>query len=75
MESEILKEALKLSIDDKLRLIEDVWDSIYENPEDIPVSDEQKKELDLRLENYYKNPGNVIKWEVLRQELLGINEI
>lgn len=70
MDTNILKEALKLPDNEKLELIEGIWESINEYPDSIPVTKEQKDELDRRLEDYKKNPGNVITWEVLKAELL-----
>ena len=69
MNSPVLTEALKLKIEDRIKLVEDIWDSIAGVPEAITLTSEQKKELDLRLENHYKNPGLTIKWEDIRKEL------
>ncbi|MBZ0201185.1 MAG: addiction module protein [Ignavibacteriaceae bacterium] len=37
--------------------------------EDFPISDEQKKELDLRLEAYYRNPSDGKPWEEVRNNM------
>ncbi len=41
-----------LPIDEKIRLVEDLWDSIAEEKSVLPVTKEQKIELDSRLEAY-----------------------
>lgn len=41
-----------LSIDERLRLIEDLWDSIAAEQQSLPLTEEQKAELDLRLAAY-----------------------
>ncbi len=46
---------LALPTEDRLRLIEAIWDSLAEVPEAVPVSDELKVDLDRRLDSYYAN--------------------
>ncbi len=48
-----------LSIDERLRLVEDIWDSIAADQGALPLTDEQKAELDQRLDSYEldKNVG------------------
>ncbi len=41
-----------LPIDEKIRLVEDLWDSIAEEKSVLPITKEQKIELDSRLEAY-----------------------
>ncbi len=53
----------KLSIAERILIVEDIWDSIISSKESFPVSDEQKAELDLRLEAYYKNPDEGRSWK------------
>lgn len=50
-----------LSIDERLRLVEDIWDSIAADQGTLPLTDEQKAELDQRLDIYEldKNVGRV----------------
>ncbi len=58
-----LKEIAKLTPEEKLQLVEKVWDELSEHSEDIPLTEAQKKELDRRLDEYEKNPENVLTWE------------
>ena len=41
-----------LSIGEKLRLVEDIWDSIAADQAALPLTDEQRDELDRRLYAY-----------------------
>jgi len=70
VDANILKEALKLPDVEKLELIGDLWDSLS-HPNDIPLTEEQKKELDKRLEDYYKNPESGSSWEEVKARILG----
>jgi putative addiction module component (TIGR02574 family) len=59
----------KLSIAERLQLVEDIWDSIAEETESLPLTDAQKAELDRRLEQYRRDPDSAIPWEQVRQDL------
>lgn len=52
-----------LSKAEKLQLVEDLWDDIAANPDDIPVHDWQKDELDRRKANLVVNPKSALTWE------------
>lgn len=51
-----LKEIRRLSVAERLQLVEDIWDTIAASPESLPVTDAEKAELDRRLEIHEKNP-------------------
>ena len=41
-----------LPLNDRIRLVEDIWDSIAAEQHTIPISEEQRRELDKRLKSY-----------------------
>ena len=41
-----------LSLNDRIQLVEDIWDSIAAEQHSIPVTDKQRQELDRRLKSY-----------------------
>lgn len=41
-----------LPIGEKMRLVEDIWDSIAADQAALPMTDEQRAELDRRLDVY-----------------------
>jgi len=55
-------EILELSISERILLVEDIWDSIAEAPDELAISDNQKTELNARLEAYHKNPSEGSPW-------------
>ena len=59
----------KLSIEERLQLVEDIWDSITRDTEALRLSDAQKAELDRRLDQYRQDPESAISWEQIREEL------
>ena len=55
--SAVRKEIQSLSVADRLRLLEEIWDSLVETPEAIPVTDAQRKELARRRRAHAQNPS------------------
>lgn len=41
-----------LPVDQRIQLVEDLWDSIAQEKIELPISQDQKNELDLRLKAY-----------------------
>jgi len=41
-----------LSVEDRLRIVEDLWDSIASDQSALPLTPEQKAELDRRLDAF-----------------------
>jgi putative addiction module component (TIGR02574 family) len=58
-----------LSISERILLVEDIWDSIASVPETLQLTEEQKWELDRRLDDYHNNPGKGSPWEVVRERI------
>lgn len=55
-----------LSPEERLALLGDIWDSL--DPEDVPVTEVQRAELDRRLDDLERDRNLGIPWEeVLRQ--------
>jgi len=58
---------LGLSVSERIQLAQDIWDSIAEVPDSIPLTDEQKAELDRRLDAYHKDPSAGSPWSIVRE--------
>lgn len=46
----------KLPVEERLQLIEEVWETIRENPDALPLTDAQRAELDRRLAAHDADP-------------------
>ena len=42
----------KLPVDERIKLVEELWDSIASDQKALPLTDEQRAELDRRLDAY-----------------------
>lgn len=57
-----------LGPEDRLRLLERLWDSLTARPERLPLTPAQRSELDRRLDEIERGDTAEIPWdEVLRQ--------
>ncbi len=59
----------ELSVAERIQLAEDLWDSILTDTNAAPLSEEQKQELDRRLETHRQNPKQGSTWEEVKQRL------
>ena len=66
----ILAEAEALSVDERLQLVEALWDSTAEDAEQLPVTDAQRQELERRLADHLANPDQGAHWEDVRARAL-----
>jgi len=72
--STVLKHALGLSVEDRLELIEEIWDSLAATPEAIPVTDVQRAELASRRRAHARNPSAAKPWsEVLSRSRVSLD--
>ena len=70
------RDTLKLSIPERIVLVEEIWDTIvseYDN--DLEITDMEKKLIDQRLDIYQKNPGNTSEWKDVYNRIVKSNEV
>jgi putative addiction module component (TIGR02574 family) len=70
MAMELTKQAKSLSISERIRLVEEIWDTIAEENEAFELTDVQKRELDRRLELARSNPGQGRTWDEIKAEFM-----
>ena len=57
-----------LTVEERLRLIDELWESLSASPDQLPVTDTQREELDHRLDRIEAEGATGIPWsEVLRR--------
>ena len=69
MSTTSVADILELSVPERIQVVEDIWDSITAVPESVLLSEEQKIELDRRLQAYHQNPNAGSPWSVIRERL------
>ena len=56
----------ELSKPEKILFVEELWDEISGEDDGIPVPESHKRELDKRLKNHQKKPGDIITLKELQ---------
>lgn len=59
----------ELSAAERVELAEDLWDSIIDSPDALPLTDAQKAELDSRLEAHASESDQGSPWSEVRGRL------
>jgi putative addiction module component (TIGR02574 family) len=65
----VRKKIRSLSVADRLQLLDEIWDSLAETPEALPVTDAQRKELARRRRAHARNPSAAKSWAQVRARL------
>jgi putative addiction module component (TIGR02574 family) len=66
----ILAEITSLSVDERLRLVEAISDSIAAEPGEPELTGAQRQELERRIAANETSPGDVIPWEEVKAQAL-----
>lgn len=61
-----IPEIARLTVPEKILLLEDLWDSIASDESSVPVPASHREELDRRLAQYEKEPGQLLTLDELR---------
>jgi putative addiction module component (TIGR02574 family) len=62
----------RLSVAERLQIVEDLWDSIAEEAPDeaLPITPELGAELDRRLAEHHADPESALSWEEVQRRIL-----
>lgn len=60
----------RLPVEERLALVEQIWDSIAADSAAVPLTESQRGELQKRLEEDDANPGDVTPWEKIKVSTL-----
>ncbi len=66
-----LEQLTALSIDDRINLVQAIWDSIAAEQAYPDLTQEQQQELDRRITAYDANPTQVMTWEEIKASIKG----
>ena len=64
-----VSEILELSVQERIRLVELIWESIAAVPEALEVTPELKVELEARLKEFEADPEAGYSWEQVKSHL------
>lgn len=55
-----------LGIEERLSLVEELWNSIAADSSAVPLTEAQRAELDRRIAEHESNPNDLVSWEEVR---------
>ena len=64
-----IPEIKNLSLPERILFVEDLWDSITADEDNIPVPESHKKELDKRFKRYRSDPGALLSLSELQERI------
>ncbi len=59
----------RLGIEERLVLVEELWDSIAADSSAVPLTEAQRTELDRRIVEHEANPHDVVPWEEVKTSI------
>ena len=66
-----LAEITAWPVEQRIRLVQAVWDSIAAEQAVPSLTEDQKRELDRRIAELDANPSNVLTWEQIKARVRG----
>lgn len=69
MEMKLDLDLERLSVTERLDLLEQIWDSLSKNPDQIPLTAAQRAELDRRIDQAEADGGQGISWQQLQDRI------
>jgi len=70
MQSELTEAARKLSIADRILLVEEIWDTIANENQAFELTEGQRQEIDRRFASVKANPGQGRTWDQIKAEFM-----
>jgi len=65
-----LSKILELPIEERIELVQSIWDSVAAVPEAVQLTAAQREELEERVRDYRKNPEGGSPWPEVRERIL-----
>jgi len=60
----------RLSVEDRLALVHEIWDSIAAEPRHAHPSDAQRDEIERRVAEHKRDPQDVVPWAQVKADAL-----
>jgi putative addiction module component (TIGR02574 family) len=60
----------QMNLEERLALVQEIWDSIAAEAEQRPLTEAQQRELERRLAAHAADPSKVIPWEEVKAKAL-----
>lgn len=64
----------RLTVGERLELIEQVWDSLRRDAGVLPLNDTERAMIEARRAEHRADPATAVEWETVRSDLLSDQE-
>lgn len=65
-----MEDILQLSVEDRIKLVEDIWDTVAANPVDVTLTAVQRIELEKRLKAHREDGGaTALSWDEVEKRV------
>ena len=64
-----LSEILRLPVSERIDVVQQIWDSVAADADAVPLTPEQREELDRRLKDHEENPDDVVEWSEVEKRI------
>jgi putative addiction module component (TIGR02574 family) len=65
-----LDQILQLPTAERVEIAQEIWESVFEHPEGVLLTNAQKEELERRWQGFEQNPDEGEPWDDVRRSLL-----
>jgi putative addiction module component (TIGR02574 family) len=65
-----LDQILQLPTAERVEIAQEIWESVFEHPEGVALTNAQKQELERRWQAFEQNPDEGEPWEDVKRSLL-----
>ncbi|MBL8394521.1 MAG: addiction module protein [Candidatus Accumulibacter sp.] len=59
----------RLGFEDRLTLVQELWDNIADHAAAMPLTEAQQAELERRIAEHEANPDDAVSWEEIRESI------
>ncbi len=59
----------QLTVDERLELLERIWDSLEDEDRFPELTNAQKEELRRRIEHHEQHPGDFLSWDEVKSQI------
>lgn len=64
-----IEEIKMLDISERIILVEEIWDSIAKEQENVGLSEYEKEVLDTRLASLKSDPDSLVSWDEIKNKI------
>lgn len=66
-----LESVFKLPVDERIRIVEEIWDSVANDAPQVQLQPWQAEELDRRIAEFKENPTEGLPWAEVKRRVMG----